>query len=477
MKTLIVGGGISGLLLAYRLYPSSSITLMERNDHLGGRIHSMDHYECGAYRIHQSHKRVFDLAKELGVTLDPWHIQKVFVNMKAPPRSSEDPHTSMTWWDLHAETGGLKEAEWRDLATGYKEGTDVASEGYPMDMAAKGGWYFAPDGLSQFIHVLSSRLEGKIDLHLSTRVVECVKVGKRYEATFLARRGKSESRTFSQTFDRVIFAVSPIDMTHLTLVKEHGMAVASAVKWQPLHRIYAKVKGLRRDELRLLEKTKIVSPSLLQQTIGCPPFRGKSEASDPWIQVAYCEGQIARFWNDLLLGKGRREFEDRLAKEVNEVLSSFFRRRLSIRLTNIDSHYWSQAVHGWHPTFGKPKEETICYLHPVACPNVVFVNEAVSFRQGWIEGSLESAERFLHSTFSKLKRYKAPRFEVPRDMQWTILNGRLLNVGQWKKVHPGSRKAIDNHLYEDISDIWKVIHAHYPDAWRQVLGLQFGWLK
>lgn len=472
MKSLlIVGGGISGLVLADALKDDYKITLVERNDHVGGRIHSMKNYECGAYRIHNSHKRVFALAKRLGITLEPWHLNYAYVGMKKPPTDGRKGAKNMTWWDVAAERDGLKVAEWKDMGSGYRGGTDVYSQAYPMDMEDKDGWYFAPEGLSSLVDGLVKTIGKDVTIYLSTRLVEC---DDRLNVHFMAR---DPSIPTKKRYDRIIFATSPLQVQHLSIMKTYGMPLVSAVQWEPLHRIYAKVHGLTRRELRLLENTKIISPSLLGQTLGVPPMRGRSHL--PIFQVAYCEGQVARFWQDLILSKGHEAFVKRLTQEVNQILSLFFDRKVRVRLTGVDSHYWSEAVHGWWAAFGKGHNETLAVLKK---DRVYFANEALSYNQGWIEGSLESVERMLdffegeapglaRYTWKDLERLKA------KGKEYVLLDGRVLDVGKWKAVHPGSTKAIDNHLYEDISILWHVIHAHYNDAWRQVLPLQIGWIE
>ena len=72
MDTIIIGGGISGLYMAYKLIkenPKSSITLLEKSNRLGGRIYTdpSTHFEAGAGRFHNKNKfligllRTFDL--------------------------------------------------------------------------------------------------------------------------------------------------------------------------------------------------------------------------------------------------------------------------------------------------------------------------------------------------------------------------------------------------------------------------------
>tara|TARA_A100001015_G_C14834276_1_gene649889 strand:- start:34 stop:654 length:621 start_codon:yes stop_codon:yes gene_type:complete len=70
--TIIVGGGIAGLFLAYKLKDSKQdILLLEKEGEYGGRIHTMYktdyHYECGAARISNKHHKIMTLIHELGL--------------------------------------------------------------------------------------------------------------------------------------------------------------------------------------------------------------------------------------------------------------------------------------------------------------------------------------------------------------------------------------------------------------------------
>ena len=66
---VIVGGGISGLFLAYKLCDTNlTILLLEKSSSLGGRIYTMKkddiQYECGAARFNENHTKLLSLIKE-----------------------------------------------------------------------------------------------------------------------------------------------------------------------------------------------------------------------------------------------------------------------------------------------------------------------------------------------------------------------------------------------------------------------------
>lgn len=70
----IIGGGIAGLYTMYKILkkrPHSKIILLEKENHLGGRIHTFtDTYmsvEAGAGRFHENNKLLLELIRELGL--------------------------------------------------------------------------------------------------------------------------------------------------------------------------------------------------------------------------------------------------------------------------------------------------------------------------------------------------------------------------------------------------------------------------
>ena len=66
---VIVGGGISGLFLAYKLVDTDlNILVLEKEKEFGGRIHTIlkngYQYECGAARFSNKHNKLFSLGTE-----------------------------------------------------------------------------------------------------------------------------------------------------------------------------------------------------------------------------------------------------------------------------------------------------------------------------------------------------------------------------------------------------------------------------
>ncbi len=72
MTNIIIGGGLSGLYLTYKLqqlFPKYPLTILEKTNRVGGRVHTMStkqiKYDTGAARYSYNHHIIKDLIKEL----------------------------------------------------------------------------------------------------------------------------------------------------------------------------------------------------------------------------------------------------------------------------------------------------------------------------------------------------------------------------------------------------------------------------
>ena len=65
---IVIGGGISGLYVAYRLLRSGlRVLVLEKGDRLGGRVFTFHGFDAGAGRFSSSHTLFCGLLRELGL--------------------------------------------------------------------------------------------------------------------------------------------------------------------------------------------------------------------------------------------------------------------------------------------------------------------------------------------------------------------------------------------------------------------------
>jgi len=98
------------------------------------------------------------------------------------------------------------------------------------------------------------------------------------------------------------------------------------------------------------------------------------------IMISYTDGELATEWS-------------RCTKtQIKEKIQRITQRQLHLDIpppNKVIVEYWPHATHAWKPT----GHFSIKHIHPE--PHVYLCNEAYSEKQGWIEGSLEVAEKVL----------------------------------------------------------------------------------
>jgi hypothetical protein len=109
--------------------------------------------------------------------------------------------------------------------------------------------------------------------------------------------------------------------------------------------------------------------------------------------------------------------------------------------------------------------------HPIKCPNFYTVGEAFSILQGWSEGTLIN----VNDALSYFDNNMYPLYKEPYQKDIVLFyDDRVIDVTKWKKVHPGSLKAIQNHLSESIEKYMEqYVHPEY--AYAILWHLQIAW--
>ena len=198
------------------------------------------------------------------------------------------------------------------------------------------------------------------------------------------------------------------------------------------------------------------------------------------MQLAYCAGRRAEALERLRLCG---DVMGPLTREILQFVDGP-RRRLQEALVSKQHavHFWSEAVHVWNPSYGLDvalKSAQACLVPHVALPRFFLCGEAFSTIQGWGEGALQTSELVVAEVARILQGGSGvPRglFPGPRDPgKILVYDGRLLEVGAWAKVHPGSEGAITAHLGQDVTELWQsIMHPRY--ALGIMFALQVGWV-
>lgn len=423
---IIIGAGLAGLSVGNQLAGKDfqTIDIFEARSTIGGRIrtyrtteHGPTILEQGPWRIAATHHRMLTLIKRLGLTYHPTgeSFRKVGRSITSRP--------GLSIWDTYADSEkGPRPAyaDQRDRATGYPGQTAAASGSSPYTTSAK-IYYIVPAGLDSIPKRLAEefRQQKHTALHLGKKVTNIERMTNGYEITWSQKTTEGYFLTGKNQAQFVIVCVPPRAWRDWDIYAECRTTLA-AVDSSSLYHVYV------RD-------TNITAHTLNNTGQQIP-----SQYKNKWAQKVYTAGRLADFWYRL-----------RLAEPET------FRIRLGLPRSDDDDvkdYYWPHAFHFWRPVVGFSKKQAVThsvYPNPTLCPDLYFANESHSSHQAWMEGALEMADLVVQRLLDP-----QPITELKKPpVTWVIIDGWVVDVGKWINVHPGTRKALVNHLNEDVTKL------------------------
>lgn len=497
----IVGGGISGMFAALQIKtsrPDLAVVIFERDPRLGGKLASKYDadgrlmYERGPWRINAEHEEALGLAADLGLHVKPAPSEGASkINLVesaaadeadeyagSPPPLCEDVPAALSTWAADALRHGVRYADDEGYRTGY---------GPRLQYEARGGnayelsgndqrYYVLQEGLSSIATRLAAVLERSgVEVRLNTRVLDVARDADKYVVICSTRDTDAYTCT-RVSCDKCCLAL-PLAFAESFAIYPHLRPGASQLDSIPLVHIYAPVNP---DLVRLSPGFHINHRGLGGQIIS-----SNSAAYPAHIQVAYAGGESAHALQQLALcdpARLRRFLEqqlfDVLARLPALVMPGFVEAKVGdLVVGEPDVCFWAHAIHHWRPTYGLDLPTAAAQFnrgpHPGALPHLVCCGEAGSLHQGWIEGALRTAK----AAATELLQHAPLIDRLPRLLtmpaEWIVFDEWLIDVTKWKDVHPGSKAAIEHHLYEDCTDLFRHI-KHTGNAYAILGALRVG---
>lgn len=381
---VIIGGGISGLYAATKLI-GKPVTILEKSNRLGGCIcthYEKDlSYETGAGRFNKYHKLLLKLIKEYGLTSVPiTNTKKTY----KPVLCKSDKATlqtvldyaknvpvktlkSITFLQLCNTAVGFDKAQYLMKSFGYNAEFQIANAYasiriFEEDFKEDVEYYYCKEGLSELVKRMEERLLKNGVIIATNQTVTDI-------STDLVVKCKNDSIKASQ----IVLAVPKESLIKMSLFTKDDHKTLNAVTGVSLHRIYAKYEKPWFDAI-----SRTTTDFPLRQFIPINREKGVAMAS-------YSDMHDADFWN---IYKKNGTLEEELKKQLEMV----FAGETIPKTKWLRSYYWKNAVHAWNAGVDPVKiQKALKNIHP----NVAIVGESYSFRQGWIEGALESVEKNL----------------------------------------------------------------------------------
>lgn len=394
-RIAIIGGGIGGLYAAYLLKnknPSYSITILEANDRIGGRIHTIHkhgvQYEGGAGRFSSDHRHLMQLIKDLGLkdTLYDMKGSKIYIKDSKPQTSfKEAPY--MDRLNRAAQkytTSQLKNKNMlffmREVLSPSESDDLIYSFGYQSEFEACSAFHALRSlnrnflasvthhglqgGMSSVVHSLVTLLRHLgCDIKTSWRVTHV-------DTDTMAIQGIHKEKPGIIKCDRIVFTVTKPVLQSLLPKDQHLQRTLTTVANNPLSRIYAKFpapawfEGLPR----------VCTNNSLRHII---PINAKTGL----IMLCYTDGMWAHLWRDI---KNKKMLQQELMKQVR----CLFPDKSIPDPEWIDEIFWSTGCH--YPMKGYQP-----YTQPFANKYVVAGEAMAEECNAWVEGALITTHKAI----------------------------------------------------------------------------------
>ena len=427
----ILGGGICGLYTCYRLLqknPKYKIIVCEKNDYWGGRIYTSYkkineityQMEEGAGRFNDNHKILISLINELGLQNDIIKIgsktkfidsKKEFKNKKFKNKNSFTYINKVIKYAIHEDIKTLQQYTFIEYASEKLKKDEVKfmldSSGYVTDLLLLNAYdacimfqynnreninYFTmKNGMSTIIYFLIKKIKeimkktsGKLLLNTEIQDFE-------YDSKNKIFNLHSSSINFKAK--HFICTIPKNNILAFSYFQPYKLLLES-VQSVPLCRIYA----IYSDKwFKTIEKT--TTNNKLKFIIPINKENGL-------IMISYINGKETNYWKNIMNKDMNKEMnKDMNHSYLNNALKKNIKKVFQIETKDpiyTNFAYWDIGVHLW-----KPKYDSLLLIDKIIQLNkdipLYIIGESYSLSQGWVEGSLETSNKFMDILFNSNK--------------------------------------------------------------------------
>lgn len=401
---IIVGAGLAGLYSAYnikKMYPKTNLLVLESNrrPYIGGRIGNSIFYGAeivvgaGVGR-EDTDDLLIDLLKELKIKYDPFIVNMHYSKLITKPVNVKkyliklrqiynhlDNKPSITFKEFAKKHLGNVEYNDFVVSSGYSDydNQDVYEVLYHYQMEDNSpGWTGLHIPWSSLVYRLCEKI-GHQNILASTKVESIEKIQDSPSLFEINTSGK-------QNITRTYYSKKVIIATRINTVQKllPDFKIYNEIHGQPFLYIYAKFDKQSAEIMSQLVPVYTIVPGPLQKIV---PF------SKSVYMIAYADNKNA----ELLQEYKTNTPENRafFAEKVEEALDIIPN---TLKIIAIKDYYWPIGTHYYQPLdheqYSSRKEFIREAQHPES--GMLVVGEAVSRRQGWTEGALESVHAVLN---------------------------------------------------------------------------------
>ena len=398
---IIVGGGLAGLYTAFRLPKILKVLILEKEDHLGGRVYTYHNkdmtVEAGAGRFHHGHEHLLNLIRTLKLSgkMQRIHSERVFLSETAPPPASFDLRQCMKRVATYCSTlarNTLMNHCYLDVARQVLSDEQVKSIertfGYSAELyilntldalslfaTYEKQFYVLEGGLGQLVSRLAERLQ-----HVTIRTGVSVKEWTHDGSQFLLQTGSRAGSKELFNAPVCVMAIPCPDLLKMRTFKSFLREPLSLVRTAPLCRIYCTTSA------SMTGVAKIVTDNDLRMVIPVAPHV---------VMASYTDAKYAKRWKKVLDEAGA----DGVLHKLNDDMAAL---QIRMPLKDPKFFYWEHGVGYW--AVGADSERlSEEMMQPFPTLPLYLCGENLShLHQQWMEGALETADRVAQRIRNRL---------------------------------------------------------------------------
>lgn len=474
--TIIVGAGISGLYLNYKLKSKKNVIILEANNIAGGRIQSLkDRFtnieyiiESGANRISSNHHLMLKLIKQLNLSqnlIESYNTksqlfnilinyakkqsQKKLINNTLKSLIDEIPNIKLQ--DLYKEFGYNSIIETMNACDALKY----------VEQSYHKKFFIMENGLSSIIKKMKNYANIKYDTIMSNLFYK--------NNLFLL-----ETNRGNLVCKKLVLAIPKEQLIKIPYLK--NIKFSKSNKNYNLNNLVSENDYIR-IYMSFSKKDKkywyqnhlddvVISNGLIRQLIPISLENG--------IIEIYCNMTSAKFWQN-------SSSRGTIKQDLKNELQKLFPRLDVVEPDKVYAYYWKSGTHFWK----KGIDSNYFYekvMQPMSHKNInnlFIIGESYSLCQAWMEGALQTVEDVIPKLYNientkpdnktikslKLKKFKIQKTKKTKKKYDTWLEyafDKLKNIFDSDTNHEEQKKESNENTYT-IEDVAK--HNTKNDAW------------
>lgn len=401
---IIIGGGISGLYMAYKLKkynPNINLLILEKNkkSEIGGRMGTYlfqgANVSIGAGVGRKSkdyllikllnelkisyHEYVTNIHYAPTIKNSPCNVRSTIADLQHKYSNSKNKYKGKSFSEFAKSILGIEKYQNFTTCSGYTdyENADIHDIIYDYGFEDNySNWKGLSIPWSELVQELCTRI-GMKHIHTSCDVQKIQKdeVDNFILTTKSGFQYKSQNVVIATTIDSV-----------LHLVPEKSKNLYQQISGQPFLRIYGRFSKASTQIMENYVATQTIVPGPIHKIIPIQPERGI-------YMIVYSDNEGA-----ILLQKYGENIP-----ENRDILCRILERSLGIKenalkLLAIKSFYWPIGTHYYKPLpVSSPFKTRQSYITAAQQPmdKMFIVGEMISINQGWVQGALESVENIF----------------------------------------------------------------------------------